>query len=165
MRIGYQTRTTAGDKTIRLPLPEGIDYDTWIEDGPGYRRYLDEQISKYPELFPAEIVNGYWLDGFVVSKRQQIKTRRILVKVTRDAYQIHPDTVMPYMIGRTEEVEKGLYLRRYGLPYEAISHVLGHPPMYLCSAVAATARMDCCYQHVREATGKTAQAFRPCPQF
>jgi hypothetical protein len=53
MRIGYRTRTTAGDKTIRLPLPEGIDYDTWLEDGPGYRRYLDEQISKYPAVTAA----------------------------------------------------------------------------------------------------------------
>lgn len=140
MRIGYRTRTTAGDKTIHLPLPEGIDYDTWIEDGPGYRRYLDEQIAKYPELFPAEITNGYWLDGFVVSKRQQMKTRRILLKVTRDAYQIHPDTVMPYMIGRTEEVEKGLYLRRYGVPYEAISHVLGRKPMYWYNATQALGR-------------------------
>jgi hypothetical protein len=33
---------------------------------------------------------------------------------------------MPYMVGMTEEVEKGLYLRRYGVPYEGIAHVLGH---------------------------------------
>jgi hypothetical protein len=26
MRTGYQQRTTAGDKTICLPLPEGIEY-------------------------------------------------------------------------------------------------------------------------------------------
>jgi hypothetical protein len=32
---------------------------------------------------------------------------------------------MPYMVGTTEEVEKGLYLRRYGVPYEGIAHVLG----------------------------------------
>ncbi len=117
MRIGYRKRTTAGDKTICLPLPAGIDYDTWILDAAGYRIYLDEQIAQHPERFPAGIIDGYWLDGFVTSKRQQMKTRRILLKHSRDTYQIHPDTVMPYMIGRTEDVEKGLYLRRYGVPY------------------------------------------------
>jgi hypothetical protein len=32
MRIGYQQRTTAGDKTIHLPLPVGVEYDTWLQD-------------------------------------------------------------------------------------------------------------------------------------
>jgi hypothetical protein len=125
MRIGYRKRPTAGDKTICLPLPTGIDYDRWILDAAGYRIYLDEQIAQHPERFPVGIRDGYWLDGFVISKRQQMKTRRILLKHSRDTYQIHPDTVMPYMIGRTDDVEKGLYLRRYGVPYEAIAHVLG----------------------------------------
>lgn len=37
---------------------------------------------------------------------------------------------MPYMIGKTEEVEKGLYLRQFGVPYEAIAYVMGKDPMY-----------------------------------
>lgn len=142
MRIGYRKRTTAGDKTICLPLPAGIDYDTWILDAAGYRIYLDEQIAQHPERFPVGISDGYWLDGFVTSKRQQMKTRRILLKHSRDTYQIHPDTVMPYMIGRTEDVEKGLYLRRYGVPYEAIAHVLGMNAMYWYNATQALGRIS-----------------------
>jgi hypothetical protein len=34
-KIGYQERTTAGDKTICLSLPDGIDYKTWTEDCKG----------------------------------------------------------------------------------------------------------------------------------
>ncbi len=55
MRIGYRKRTTAGDKTICLPLPAGIDYDKWILDAAGYRIYLDEQIQQHPERFPVGI--------------------------------------------------------------------------------------------------------------
>ena len=112
------------------------------EDSTGYRRYLDEQIAGHPELFPPEITEGYWLTGFVESKRQQIKTRRILLKANRQAYQIRPDTLMPYMIGTTEEVEKGLYLRRYGVPDEGIAHVLGHNPMYWYNATQALSRVS-----------------------
>jgi hypothetical protein len=56
------------------------------------------------------------------------------------AYQLRPDTVMPYMVGTTEEVEKGLYLRRYGVPYEGIAHVLGHSAMFWYRAHQALGR-------------------------
>jgi hypothetical protein len=158
MRIGYRQRTTAGDKTICLPLPEGIDYPSWIEDSAGYRQYLDEQIAQHPELFPPEITQGYWLDGFVHSKKQQLKTRRILLKANRQAYQIRPDTIMPYMIGTTEAVEKGLYLRRYGVPYEGIAHVLGHNPMYWYNATQALGRVSIVGSAVKE-----PDAFPPSP--
>lgn len=115
MRIGYRKRTPSGDKTICLPLPEDLDYNSWIEDTAGYRQYLNEQIAQHPELFPPEIPQGYWLDGFVKSKKQQLKTRRILLKANRQAYQIRPDSLMPYVIGTTEEVEKGLYLKQHGV--------------------------------------------------
>jgi hypothetical protein len=49
---------------------------------------------------------------------------------------------MPYMIGRTEDVEKGLYLRRYGVPYKAIAHVLGMNAMYWYSATQALGRIS-----------------------
>jgi hypothetical protein len=37
MRVGYQKRTIAGDKTICLPVPDGVDYDIWIKDPVGFR--------------------------------------------------------------------------------------------------------------------------------
>jgi hypothetical protein len=137
MRKGYRKRTTAGDKTICLPLPEGLVYEEGIEDSVGYRQYLDEQIAAHPELFPPEIPAGDWFDGLVVSKRHAMKTRRILWTANRQADPIRPDTVMPDMIGKTAAVEKGLYLRRYGMPYEGNAHVLGHNPMYWYHATQA----------------------------
>jgi hypothetical protein len=116
-------RGPAGDKTICVPMGEGIDYSELVNDTPAFRAYLDQQIAQHPELFPEQIKDGYCLHGFVKSDRMGIVTRRIRLKSNRDSYQLRPDTVMPYMIGKTEEVEKGLYLRRYGLPYEGIAHV------------------------------------------
>lgn len=37
---------------------------------------------------------------------------------------------MPYMVGRTDEVEKGLYLRRYGVPFDALAYVFGRDASY-----------------------------------
>jgi hypothetical protein len=85
-----------------------------------------------------------------------MKTRRILLKANRQVYQIRPDTVLPYMIGKTEEVEKGLYLRRYGVPYEAIAHVLGKSPMYWYNATQALARVS-----IVGSTVKDPDAFPP----
>jgi len=135
-------RGTAGDKTICLPIAEGIDYEQLVKDKAGFRTYLDCQIAEHPELFPVRIGEGYCLHGFVHSDRLEITTRRIRLKGNRDSYQIRPDTVMPYMVGTTEEAEKGLYLRRYGVPYEGIAHVLGHSAMYWYRATQAMGRVS-----------------------
>lgn len=142
MRKGYRKRTTAGDKTIGLPLPAGLVDEEWLEDSVGYRQSLDEQMAVPPALFPPEITAGDGLDGFVVSKRQAMKTRRILVNAHRQADQIRPDPVMPYMLGKTAAVEKGLYLRRSGMPDEGIAPVLGHHPMSWDNAPQALGRIS-----------------------
>ncbi len=133
-------RTTAGDKTICLPIAADIDYDKLVEDTKGFRLYLDEVIANHPELFPNGIEKGYCFHGFVNSGKLDLSTRRIRLKRNGEAYQLRPDTVMPYMSGQTESVEKGLYLRRYGVPYEGIAHVLGHSPMYWYHATQALGR-------------------------
>jgi hypothetical protein len=133
-------RTTAGDKTISLPIAEGIDYEELVKDTPRFRAYLDKQIEQHPELFPAGLEEGYCFHGFVASERMELTTRRIRLKRNREAYQLRPDTVMPYMVGTTEEVEKGLYLRRYGVPYEGIAHGLGHSAMFWYRVTQALGR-------------------------
>jgi hypothetical protein len=116
------------------------EYERLIEDTPAFRDYLDCQIQENTELFPAGIEEGYYFHGFVESEKMHLKTRRIRLKSNGQAYQIRPDFIMPYMIGKTEEVEKGLYLRRYGVPYEGIAHVLGHNAMYWYQATQSLAR-------------------------
>ncbi len=133
-------RTIAGDKTICLPIEADIDYDPLVKDTKAFRVYLDRMIARHPELFPIGIEQGYCFHGFVESGKLHLRTRRIRLKCNRQAYQLRPDTVMPYMIGKSEAVEKGLYLRRYGVPYEGIAHVLGHSAMYWYHATQAMGR-------------------------
>lgn len=138
----HKQRGTAGDKTICLPIESGIDYEHLVQDTPGYRMYLDGMIEKHPELFPVGIEDGYCFHGFVESKKLELQTRRIRLKRTGEAYQIRPDSVMPYMIGEKEAVAKGLYLRQYGVPYDGIAHVLGHSAMYWYKATQALGRVS-----------------------
>jgi hypothetical protein len=133
-------RTIAGDKTICLPIAADIDYDQLVKDTPAFRVYLDKMIATHPELFPVGVEQGDCFHGFVESGKLHLSTRRIRLKCNGQAYQIRPDTVMPYMIGKSEEVEKGLYLRRYGVPYEGIAQVLGDSAMYWYHATQALGR-------------------------
>lgn len=132
--------TVPGDKTICLPIAEGVDYEQLVKDRKAFRQYLDDLIANHAELFPAEIAQGYCFHGFRRSAKLGLVSRRIRLVANGEAYQLRPDFVMPYMIGNTEEVEKGLYLRQFGVPYEAIAHVLGKDPMYWYRATMAMGR-------------------------
>lgn len=151
-------RTLAGDKTICLLIEADINYEQLVEDTKAFRAYLDKLITTHRELFPVGIEEGYCFHGFVESAKLHLSTRRIRLKCNGDAYQLRPDTVMPYMIGKTEEVEKGLYLRRYGVPYEGIAHVLGHSPMYWYHATQALGRPS-----IVGSTVKDPDAIPPSP--
>ena len=156
--VERKKRRTAGDKTICLPIAAGINYEQLVQDTPAFRTYLDQQISEHPELFPQGIEQGDCFHGFVVSGRMGVTTRRIRLKQNRDSYQVRPDTVMPYMIGTTEAVEKGLYLRRYGVPYEGIAHVLGGSAMHWYRATQALGRPS-----IVGSTVKDPEAIPPSP--
>jgi hypothetical protein len=151
-------REIPGDKTICIPVPEGVNYEEWVKDTEAFRKYLNKLIEEHRELFPAGIENGYCFHGFVQSGKYECQMRRIRLRDNRDAYQIRPDFLMPYGIGKTEEVEKGLYLRRYGVPYDAIAHVLGHDAMYWWRATQALGRAS-----IVGSTVKDPDAIPPSP--
>lgn len=132
----HRKRGTARDKTICLPLANDLDYATFVEDSEVFRQYLDKQIAAHPELFPEGIEAGYRFHGWVKSSRQQIKTRQILLPRTKEAYQLRPDFVMPYMSETAEMADKALYLRNHGLSFEGIAYVLGALRDALVSALS-----------------------------
>jgi hypothetical protein len=150
--------TVPGDKTICLPIADSMDYDKLVKDRKAFRQYLDQQITQHPELFPAEIEHGYCFHGFRISAKLGLVSRRIRLVVNGQAYQLRPDFVMPYMIGKTEAVEKGLYLRQFGVPYEAIAYVMGKDPMYWYRASMAFGRPS-----IVGSTLKDGEAIPPSP--
>lgn len=131
-------RGIAGDKTICLPIADDIDYATLADDRAAYRQYLDQQIAAHPELFPAEISQGYRFHGWTKSLRQDLKIRRIYLPSSEAAYQLRPDFVTPYMSETAETAAKALSLKHHGISYEGIAYVMGRSEMHwyrLCQAL------------------------------
>ncbi len=129
-----------GDKTICIPVEDPVTYEHLMEDAPACRCYLMELWEKHPELFPAQFDRGFHFHSFVNSRKLDLRMRRIELCATRQVYQLRPDFVMPYMVGMSEQVEKGLYLCQFGVPLEAIAYVLGRDAMYWYRAYTSLGR-------------------------
>ena len=141
---------TAGSKSICLPTGSEAEYSEAVSQPQRFRNFIDQLIERYPGLFPPEIDEGYWLHDIVRSKKQQLSMRRIKVVATGKVYQVRRDFVMPYMIGKTDEVEKGLYLRRWGVPFEALAHVFGRDENYWYRAYQGLGRFSIVGTTVRD---------------
>jgi hypothetical protein len=130
-----KVKITSPQKRITLPI-ELEKYQEIVDDCCAYRKWVDEMIDQHPELFPAAIQGGYTLhDERGSDKLEGIRLRRICLK-TRDvegkkqAFTIAPSGVMPYLVGYTDEVEKALFLRRFDVPFWALTYVFGRDDSY-----------------------------------
>jgi hypothetical protein len=81
-------------------------------------------------LFPEGFVQGYTLKDKRTSAKLGLRLRRIECKASGQAFTVRPSFVLPYMAGWTDEAEKPLFLRRFGVPFWALARVFGHDPMY-----------------------------------
>jgi hypothetical protein len=119
-----------GYRTIRLPLGE-LEYDWFIQDRTYAHSRLEELYEAHPELFPETFGWGYALYGFTEpSIKQDLRCRRLRLDQGGEVFTVAPAFVMPYMSGRTDEVEKALFLMRFHVPCWAIAEVFGRDPMY-----------------------------------
>ena len=119
-----------GYRTIRLPLAES-EYDRFLSNRSYAKARLDEFYEDFPELFPEAFPWGYALYGFTdPSIKQEICCRRIRLEQGKSVFTIAPTFVMPYMTGRTQEVDDALFLMRFNVPCWAIAHVFGRDAMY-----------------------------------
>ncbi len=119
-----------GYRTIRLPLVES-EYDRFLRDRAYAKARLDELYEEFPEVFPDAFPWGYALYGFTEpSIKQEICCRRIRLDQGQAVFAIAPAFVMPYMTGRTQEVDKALFLMRFHVPCWAMAHVFGRDAMY-----------------------------------
>ncbi len=127
-------------KSICLPFASESDYDTCMEDSDSCRAYLTQMFEHHPELFPEAMANGFFFHGYLYSKKQHLTMRRIKLKENGEQYQIRPSFMMPYMIGRTDQVEKALFFRRWGVPFEALAYGFGRYGMYWYRAYVSLGR-------------------------
>src|SRR5262245_36617387 len=127
-------------KHICLPFPSEAQYRAYVDAPAQYRQYLLQMLGQYPELFPTDMDQGFTFHDAYISVKQDLIIRRIKVKATRAVFAIHPSFVMPYMIARTDEVEKALYLRQWGGPVDALAYVFGRDAMFWYRAWLAFGR-------------------------
>lgn len=122
-------------RQICLPV-EREEYDRILFDVKAFRNYLDGILEQYPELFPATIQQSYNLHDILPESRKLpgVRLRRIMVAAKdgdgEDVFSIRPSFVMPYMTGYVDEVEKALFLRRWAVPYWALTYVFGRDDQY-----------------------------------
>jgi len=57
-------------------------------------------------------------------------------------YQVRPSFVMPYQVGFTAEVEKGLYMYFSGASFDQVVHNHGHDELYWYRAMISLGRND-----------------------
>jgi len=126
---------TSPIKRITLPIPME-KYREIVDDCPAYRKWVDEMIVEHPELFPQAIGAGYTLhDERASDKLEAVRLRRICLKVRdpegkKQVFTIAPSSVMPYFVGYTDDVEKALFLRRFDVPFWALTYLFGYNDDY-----------------------------------
>ena len=103
-----------GNKYICLPFASEAQYRAYVDAPAQYRQYLTQMLRQHPELFPKAMDQGYTLHDCYASIKQDLIVRRMKLQATGAVFTLRPSFVMPYMIARTEEVEKVLYLRQWG---------------------------------------------------
>jgi hypothetical protein len=57
-------------------------------------------------------------------------------------FTLRPSFLLPYGIGRTEEVEKALFLRQWGVPFDALAYVFGRNAMFWYRAWRSFGRVN-----------------------
>jgi hypothetical protein len=115
------------NRTICLPISQE-KHDAIVGAPKEFRKWIDACIALFSELFPSDIANGYRMKDFYFSEKLSILTRRI--EIAGVAYTIRPSFAMPYMTAIVDDVEKALFLRKFGVPFWALSHVFGRDHMY-----------------------------------
>ena len=96
-----------GQKTICIPCSQQ-QYEQVVDDPEAFRRLLDQQIQATPELFPPEIRRGYRMKDVYTSRKTGWKLRRLELR-NLQCCLVRPSFLMPYLSGRTEDVQAPLF--------------------------------------------------------
>jgi hypothetical protein len=126
---GEKRAPSRGTKHICVPFASEAHYQECVDDGAKYRQHLRTTYEQHPELFPQALAQGYTFHDRYPVRKQRCVVRRIKLKATGAVFTLRPSFLLPYGIGRTEEVEKALFLRQWGVPFTALAYVFGRDAM------------------------------------
>lgn len=141
----HKAEVTRPCKRITLPLSMAT-YQAAVQKPQTFRNMVDTAIQNHPELFPPSMAAGYRLhDRRTSQKLPGVVLRRIKLNAPDEqgreqVFTIAPSSVLPYMTGYTDAVEKALFLRRFGVPFWALAYVYGRDENYWYRLVAQFGR-------------------------
>jgi hypothetical protein len=138
--MGARAPSNRRGKSICLPCESEAAYRAWVADPQRFRQVLQEMSTQHPELFPAAFSGGFQLHDTYQSVKQGLQLRRIKLTQTGEVFLVRPSLVMPYLGAKTDEMAKALYLRQWGVPFEALAYVFGRDAMFYYRAWVSLGR-------------------------
>ena len=123
-------RAPYGSKQICLPFDSEAHYENCVNDLAQYRAHLTNWMQRHPALFPKAMQAGYRFHAQYRSRKQNLTLRRVKVVENGAVFTLRPSFVTPWLTARTADVEKALYLRHWGVPFEALAYCCGRDPMF-----------------------------------
>lgn len=127
-----------GSRQICLPLDRETSHRIW-DDAQAVRLLVENFVNQHPELVPKSMTQGFTLCGKLPPSKKLagVCLRRVRVtetdenghSTTKDFF-LRPSFVLPYCRGTVEEVEKGLRLLSYGVPYHVVASCFGRNAMF-----------------------------------
>ena len=142
---------TARQQVICLAFESEAQYVKLVAAPKLYRAWLAEQYAQHSELFPAAFAQGFHWHSRYRQKKQKVLLRRLRLKATRAVFTVAPSFLLPYGAGRTDAVEKALYLAQYGVPAEALAYVFGRSASYYERLLASLGRFHLVGTTVKQA--------------
>jgi hypothetical protein len=145
------SQSQRGDRQIVLPMSREQFDDCW-SDAVKMRKLVDRLQAENPELFPANLREGYAFHGFgrPSQKCDGIRLRKIRSRDSKYAYHLRPSFIMSYMTGSTDALEYPLLLASFGVPSWVLTVGFGHNDMFWHRLVERIGRNSLVGTTVRE---------------
>jgi hypothetical protein len=128
------------NKTICVAFESEAQYTTCVASPERFRDHLRAVGARHPELFPDAFADGFACHDRYRSAKLGVVLRRIRLTRTREVFLVRPSFLMPYLVGRTDDIERALYLRHWGVPFDALAYVFGRNAMFWYRAWCALGR-------------------------
>ena len=144
------SRPNVGNCTLCLPIDEAL-YNELVNDTVRFRAWITEQYELHPELFPEPFARGFSRKDSRTSAKLGVVIRRIQLR-DGSAWSLRPAFVLPGMTARTQDVHPALFLRKFAVPYWALSEVFGRDPMFWYRLQNALGRNSLAGTTVRKGT-------------
>lgn len=116
-------------RTIYLPFTGEVnDYLKIVGSPLLFRSFLQETFSSFPELFPSSFSTGFSMKDIYISQKLHLPFRRITI--AKIAYSVRFSFALPYMTALAKEVSTPLFLRKFAVPFWALSLIFKRSPIY-----------------------------------